>query len=155
MKNFELQKSVLERWMHRRACPSSIYKLPRFSWGVSKDNPWITLSLLLGQLRGRFHLMKLTLGLWSPESAGKDAWSRVPLVQAALGSVCVRCRLHRPWHQISRLRLRFVRVPFTHHHQPVHRRPVYCIYAVFQIPPQSGICTLQGSQLYLSRPGAK
>lgn len=37
------------------------------------------------------------------ESAGKDAWSWVPLVQATHGSACVCCGFHRSWCQIPRL----------------------------------------------------
>lgn len=92
----------------------------------------------------------------SPESAGKDAWSRVPLVQAAPGSARVRCRLHRPRRQIKRLCRWSVRVPFTHHIRlSLYLWPTHCVYITFQIPSQPGICTPQGSQLYLSRPGAK
>lgn len=39
----------------------------------------------------------------APESAGEDAWSRDPLVEAAHGSAGFHRRLHRTRHQISRL----------------------------------------------------
>lgn len=119
------------------------------SWATTRDvwnhkaNTWI-MNLI-------WHVLCV-----SPESAGKDAWSRVPLVQAAPGSARVRCRLHRPRRQIKRLCRRSVRVPFTHHIRlSLYLWPTHCVYITFQIPSQPGICTPQGSQLYLSRPGAK
>lgn len=110
--------------------------------------------------------------LLSPEPAGKDAWSWVPLVQTAHGCARVCRRLHHSRHQIPRLLRRSVRVLFysvliTNLHLygrtlqrlfPLTlfgRGCLWCVCCVFQIPPQPGICATQGSQPHLSRPGEK
>lgn len=92
------------------------------------------------------------VSLFSVESAGKDARSRLPLVQAAHGPARVCCELRCSRRQDPRLVCRSVSATPTNPCAFEVLTPDVC---AFQSPPQPGIFTGQGSRASPSRPGAK
>lgn len=74
--------------------------------------------------------------LRSPESAGKNAWSWVPLVQTAYGSACVCHWLRCSWRQIPRLLCRCVPLIYSHHS---------CLSSCFLLKSYSGLSCVSDS----------